>query len=210
MGKTLNSSIIIRSAQPKDVDEIVPLIYSSGPAAWDYVFTQGSNTPFDFLSTSFIKRGNTISYKNHFVAELNGEVVGAILSYRQPSFLLLNGGTALRILAVYGFSAPKVIARGLVTEGMIRPPKTGRLYLGHIAVSEKHRGKGIGKELIRFMAKTFPEFKTLSLDVSQKNETAIQLYKGLGFRTVDARSFGGPTGKVPDHFYMEVERSILK
>ncbi|RHX88194.1 GNAT family N-acetyltransferase [Leptospira stimsonii] len=206
----MNSSIFIRSAQPGDVDAIVPLIYSSGPAAWDYVFTQGSKTPFDFLSTSFIKSGNTISYKNHYVAELNGEVVGAIMSYRQPSFLLLNGGTALRIVSVYGFSAPKVMARGLITEGMIRPPKSGRLYLGHIAVSEKHRGKGIGKELIRFMAKEFPQFQILSLDVSQKNEAAIQLYKGLGFQTMEARSFSGPTGKVPDHFYMEVEKNILK
>ncbi|RHX92594.1 GNAT family N-acetyltransferase [Leptospira stimsonii] len=206
----MNSSIFIRSAQPGDVDAIVPLIYSSGPAAWDYVFTQGSKTPFDFLSTSFIKSGNTISYKNHYVAELNGEVVGAIMSYRQPSFLLLNGGTALRIVSVYGFSAPKVMARGLITEGMIRPPKSGRLHLGHIAVSEKHRGKGIGKELIRFMSKEFPQFQILSLDVSQKNEVAIRLYKGLGFQTMEARSFRGPTGKVPDHFYMEVEKSILK
>ncbi len=206
----MNSSIFIRSAQPGDVDAIVPLIYSSGPAAWDYVFTQGSKTPFDFLSTSFIKSGNTISYKNHYVAELNGEVVGAIMSYRQPSFLLLNGGTALRIVSVYGFSAPKVMARGLITEGMIRPPKSGRLYLGHIAVSEKHRGKGIGKELIRFMSKEFPQFQILSLDVSQKNEAAIRLYKGLGFQTMEGRSFSGPTGKVPDHFYMEVEKSILK
>lgn len=206
----MNPSIIIRPAEVKDVDTIVPLIYSSGPAAWDYVFTQGSKIPFDFLRTSFIKRGNTISYKNHYVAELNGEVVGSIMSYRQPSFLLLNGGTALRIVSVYGFSAPKVMARGLVTEGMIRPPKSGRLYLGHIAVSEKHRGKGIGKDLIRFMAKEFPRFKTLSLDVSQKNAAAIRLYKGLGFQTMEARNFSGPAGKVPDHFYMELERSILK
>ncbi|TGM53263.1 GNAT family N-acetyltransferase [Leptospira adleri] len=206
----MNPSIIIRPAEAKDVDTIVPLIYSSGPAAWDYVFTQGSKTPFDFLRTSFIKRGNTISYKNHYVAESDGEVVGSIMSYRQPSFLLLNGGTALRIVSVYGFAAPKVMARGLVTEGMIRPPKSGRLYLGHIAVSEKHRGKEIGKNLIRFMAKEFPRFQTLSLDVSQKNDAAIRLYNGLGFQTVETRGFSGPAGKVPDHFYMEVERSILK
>lgn len=209
MRHSLKTSIQIRPAEQKDVEAIVPLIYSSGPAAWDFVFTQNGKTPFDFLSTSFIKRGNTISYTNHFVAELNGEVVGSIMSYRQPSFLLLNGGTALRIVSVYGFSAPKVMGRGLTTEGMIKPPRPGRLYLGHIAVSEKHRGKGIGKELIRFMAQKFPELKILSLDVSQKNEAAISLYKGLGFQTIESRKFNGPSGKIPDHYYMEMEASSL-
>ncbi|MCG6169321.1 GNAT family N-acetyltransferase [Leptospira sp. FAT2] len=206
----MKPSLQIRPSEPQDVDVVVPLIYSSGPAAWDFVFTQNEKTPFDFLRSSFIKRGNTISYTNHFVAEHQGEIVGAILSYRQPSFLLLNGGTALRIISVYGFAAPKVMGRGLTTEGMIKPPKPGRLYLGHIAVSEKHRGKGIGKELIRFMANRFPNFKTLSLDVSQKNEAAIALYKGLGFRTIEARAFSGPPGKIPDHYYMEVEASSLR
>ncbi|TGL77095.1 GNAT family N-acetyltransferase [Leptospira yasudae] len=206
----MKPSLQIRPSELQDVDAVVPLIYSSGPAAWDFVFTQNDKTPFDFLRSSFIKRGNTISYTNHFVAEIQGEVVGAILSYRQPSFLLLNGGTALRIISVYGLSAPKVMGRGLTTEGMIKPPKPGRLYLGHIAVSEKHRGKGIGKELIRFVANCFPDFKTLSLDVSQKNEAAIALYKGLGFRTIEARAFSGPAGKIPDHYYMEVERTSLR
>ncbi|TGK33328.1 N-acetyltransferase [Leptospira gomenensis] len=205
----MNQEIKIRPAKPQDVAACVPLIHSSGPAAWDFVFSQGQKTPFDFLNTSFVKRGNTISYGNHFVAEIGGEVAGTILSYRRPSFLLLNGGTALRIVSVYGFSAPRVIARGLITEAMIQPPKSGRLYLGHIAVSEKRRGLGIGKKLIRFMKNQFPEYSVLSLDVSQKNEPAISLYKGLGFRVVEERNFTGPKGIVPDHYHMEVASDWL-
>ncbi|WP_394854581.1 GNAT family N-acetyltransferase [Leptospira ellisii] len=206
----MKPKIQIRPANPGDVAACVPLIHSSGPAAWDFVFTQGKKSPFDFLNTSFVKRGNTISYRNHFVAEIEGEVVGTVMSYRQPSFLLLNGGTALRIVSVYGISAPRVMARGLITEAMIKPPKSGRLYLGHIAVSEKRRGKGIGKELIRFMKDRFPRYSVLSLDVSQKNDPAIALYKGLGFGIVEERHFAGPEGVVPDHYYMEVSSDSLR
>ncbi|TGN19074.1 GNAT family N-acetyltransferase [Leptospira idonii] len=199
------TSIEIRPASPEDHEAAIPLIYSSGPAAWSYVFEEGKYSPFDFLASSFVRRGNTISYTNHYVATIGKEVVGTILAYHSSSFLLLNGGTAFRILSLYGAKSFSVIGRGLTMEKMIQAPKSGCLYLGHIAVSEKHRGKGIGKDLIRHVVNQFPKYGKVSLDVSQVNPNAIGLYQKLGFKTVEARSFQGIEGRVPNHYYMEAD-----
>ncbi|PJZ46361.1 GNAT family N-acetyltransferase [Leptospira brenneri] len=201
-----DSKLIIRNATPKDVDSIVPLIYSSGPKAWNFVFQEGKKTSFDFLNSSYIRRGNTVSYTNHYVAEIDGKVVGSILSYTQPSFLTLTVGTALRILSVYKWNAPKVMARGLKTETIIQPPKSGCLYLGHIAVSETERNKGIAKQLIEYMIGKYTKHKTISLDVSAENKPAISLYQKLGFEIKETRHPLGWEGTIPSHYYMEKKR----
>ncbi|MCW7491903.1 GNAT family N-acetyltransferase [Leptospira sp. 2 VSF19] len=198
-----NPNLTIRAAKPTDVETIVPLIYSSGPKAWTFVFAEGKKTPLNFLTLSYVKRGNTVSYTNHYVAELNGKVVGSILSYTQPSFLTLTAGTALRILSVYKWKAPKVMARGLKTETIIQPPKSGCLYLGHIAVSETERNKGIAKKMIEYMITNNKKHKTISLDVSAENKPAISLYQNLGFEIKETRHPLGWEGIIPSHYYME-------
>ncbi|XDD46863.1 GNAT family N-acetyltransferase [Leptospira sp. WS39.C2] len=197
--------VTIRSAKIEDLDQILPLIHSSGPIAWNFVFQEGNLTAFDFLRSSYGKRGNTISYTNHFVAEKDGKVVGSILQYTQPSFLFLTAGTAFRILSLYKWKATKVMARGLKTETVIQPPKPKCLYLGHIAVSESSRNQGIAKQLIEFMIQKNPKFKIISLDVSTENPSAIGLYQKLGFKIKETRSPNGWEGKIPSHYYMEKE-----
>lgn len=199
------ANVIIRKAMPEDSNDIVPLIHSSGPIAWNFVFQEGNRTAFDFLQSAYRKRGNTISYTNHFVAEKEGNVVGSILQYTQPSFLALTVGTAFQILLLYKWNAAKVMARGLKTETIIQPPKPNCLYLGHIAVLETHRNQGIAKQLIEFMIQRNPGYKTIALDVSIENPSAIALYQKLGFVIKETRDPIGWEGKIPSHHYMERE-----
>ncbi|TGK05250.1 GNAT family N-acetyltransferase [Leptospira langatensis] len=202
-----SSNIIIRPAKSEDAQAAVPLIYSSGPDAWSYVFQEGKLSPQDFLTRSFQGTKNTISYKNHFVAEKNGEIVGTIVVYTSDRFFFLNAGTAGNIFRIYGLRGIKVALRGLSMEGMIQPPKSGRLYLGHIAVPVHQRKQGIGEALMRHAVSAFPNYSKISLDVSQVNPGAIGLYNKLGFKIVESRKFAGPKGLVPDHHYMEADRS---
>src|SRR6185436_9550529 len=97
----MHQTISIRPAEAKDVEAAIPLIYSSGPDAWDYVFADGKYKSSDFIRYIFVKRGNSIGYKNHFVACDGNKVIGTILIYSLPSFHLLNAGTAFNILALY-------------------------------------------------------------------------------------------------------------
>ncbi|EQA46848.1 hypothetical protein LEP1GSC050_0766 [Leptospira broomii serovar Hurstbridge str. 5399] len=133
-----------------------PLIYSSGLAAcaaWDFVYKQGKIHPEQFLTKAFHGVRNTISHKNHFVVSVGEEIVGTIVVYFQPKFLLLTAGTALNIFREYKLDEVKVALRGLTIEGMIRPPKAERLYLGHIAVADKWRKKGNAASSIRHAVK---------------------------------------------------------
>ncbi|TGL59276.1 GNAT family N-acetyltransferase [Leptospira sarikeiensis] len=202
-----NSNISIRPARPEDAAATVPLIYSSGPAAWDYVFNEGKISSQDFLIKSFQGTKNSFSYKNHYLAEKQGEVVGSIVIFRSENFFFQNAATAGNIFKIYKLKAPKVAIRGLSMEGMIQPPKSGRLYLGHIAVSQKERRQGIAEKLMRHAISSFPVYDKISLDVSQENPNAFGLYKKLGFEIVEARNFTGPKGLVPNHYYMEADRS---
>ncbi|MDF3821604.1 GNAT family N-acetyltransferase [Leptospira sp. 96542] len=201
-----NQTITIRQATPSDNVATIPLIHSSGPKAWDFVFTAGSKTSFEFLNYAFTKRGNTISYTNHWVACIEGRVVGSILVYTQPSFSALTVGTALQILSLFKLKSPKVIARGLLVESMIQPPKYSSLYLGHIAVLESERNKGIAKLMMRYVMDLFPKYKTVSLDVSAENPGAIKVYQSLGFQIKTTRSVPKLVGILPDHHYMELNR----
>lgn len=205
-----NSDLQFRPARPEDALAAVPLIYSSGPASWDFVFQEGGISPHAFLERSFRGKRNTISHKNHFVAEIKGQVVGTIVIYTSSDFFFLNAGTAANIFRIYGWRAPKVALRGLRMEGMIQPPKSGRLYLGHIAVGVEWRKRGIGEALMVYAASQFPEYSKISLDVSQENPGAKSLYEKVGFRIVESRRFTGPKGKVPDHFYMEADASSVR
>jgi ribosomal protein S18 acetylase RimI-like enzyme len=214
MEKTSNSkpktTYQIRNAQATDVDAMVPLIHSSGPKAWDYVFDEGPIDSKHFLASAFTKHKNTISYSNHYVASIGDKVVGSILGYKQPSFLILTLGTFFRICSIYKFDFRKVVSRGLKVETMIQPPKFGCLYLAHIAVSENARKLGIAKAMIRHVINIEKSFDKISLDVSLENEPAIKLYESLGFKVIETRALKTNPAGIPDHHYMEVTRDSFK
>ncbi|WP_243393415.1 GNAT family N-acetyltransferase [Leptospira perolatii] len=193
----------IRDAIPGDYERAIPLIYSSGPYAFDYVFLENGKTAQDFLRFAFRKRGNTFSYSNHAVACSDELVIGTIVHFEQPEFSFLSLGTAIAIMQFYGWNSFKVLLRGILMESLIQPPRRNRLYLGHIAVDEKFRRRGIGSDLIRFCQDKFGNRKILALDVSAVNDSACSVYRKFGFKEIEKRDFKDRSAKIPSHFYME-------
>ena len=59
-------------------------------------------------------------------------------------------------------------------------------HLINIAVSESHRGQGIGKELLKFVIEYFKNklCEKIFLDVRVSNKNAIKLYENFGFEKV--------------------------
>ena len=56
----------------------MPLIYSSGPLAFDYVFDIGNpGGSQEFLRFAFLKGGGEFGWQTHRVAEFGGQVVAA-------------------------------------------------------------------------------------------------------------------------------------
>ena len=54
----------LQKSTPSEVDKAVPLIYSSGPDAFEYVFKNNHVDAKDFLKYAFVTSGGEFSYKN--------------------------------------------------------------------------------------------------------------------------------------------------
>src|SRR5271163_4963019 len=202
------AALTFRTASPEDVAHAVPLIYSSGPGAFDYVFDMGgARSAQEFLRFAYLKGGGELGLRNHRVAEIGGQVVAAGAAFdgrAVPGFTIAG---ALQILQFYGpIRAWGVMLRGLRTEAIIRPPRTEEYYLCHVGVREDLRGQGIGARFMRHLLQGLDaeQHRCATLDVAITNPRAQLLYERLGFVVQALRSskLRNRRGQVVDHYRM--------
>src|SRR3546814_385856 len=76
------TGLSFRPAVAADVDVAVPLIHSSGPAAFEYVFAvAGVGDALAFLRRAFVDGAGEFGWRNHVVGELDGVVVAVGAGY---------------------------------------------------------------------------------------------------------------------------------
>ncbi|WP_295872347.1 N-acetyltransferase [uncultured Zhongshania sp.] len=194
----------IRIAQSSDSIQAGPLIYSSGPVAFEYIFSRKHGPAIgDFLVAEFAHGATMFSHRHHHVYELEGDVVGSIASFDASS----HGGTFLaNARAIFRHYGLRGIVKGLIFElRLVKAPRKACLYLCHIAVREDCRGKGVAAQMINFMAAKARggHYRYLSLDVAEQNSNALRLYEQMGFKVrVRNKSYN----KILDnHLYMELD-----
>lgn len=197
--------LVFRPAVAADVDAAVPLIYSSGPAAFNYVF--GRDDAMAFLRRAFAASDGEFSHRTHVVVEDDGQVVAAGAAFDGRRMLAFTLAAARQILSHYGpVRAVGVIVRGLRTESVIRPPKARECYIAHLGVAPNLRGGGIGAQLVRhLLGRVDPALHDCAaLDVAATNPRAEALYARLGFRSEVLRKscLANEDGAVPDHWRM--------
>ncbi len=202
------SPVTFRRASADDVEAAIPLVLSSGPEAFNYVFGTPSRTPADFLRAAFPHGGGQFGFRNHVVGEIDGKLVAAGAGWTSATnlaFLLAAVGQFVPFFGALG-SLP-VVARGLRTETVVRPPAAGEFYIGHLGVAPDRRGQGIGEALIAHLLAIGAEtgLRRAVLDVSVENPRAQALYTRLGFRVTAERpsTLRREAGYVPSHRRME-------
>jgi len=202
------SSITFRPCVRQDVDQAIGLIYSSGPAAFNYVFSQaGVSQPLEFLRSAFLAGDSEFGFQQHIAIERNGVLVGVgAVRYacQQWGFTL---SAFKHIWGSYSFlSVFPVMLRGLRTEAVIPPPKPDVGLLYHLGIAESERGQGLGKLLVEHLLEQIKQqgVHTATLDVAASNPRAHALYKRLGFTDVLTREGGlkSKFGEVVDHTLM--------
>jgi ribosomal protein S18 acetylase RimI-like enzyme len=202
------AALTFRAAAAADVAAAVPLIYSSGPAAFDYVFeTGGTRRAQDFLRFAFLKGGGEFGWRVHRVAEFGGRVTAAGAAFDGGAVLRFTIANALQILQFFGpIRAWGVMVRGLRVEAIIRPPRAEEYYLCHVGVREELRGHGIGTRFMRNLLEGVAahRHRCAALDVAVTNPRARSLYEKLGFEIEALRtsSLQNRLGRVPDHYRM--------
>lgn len=199
--------MLIRHARPTDAEAAVPLMHSSGPEAFDYVFcARKAGEAHEFLDYAFKSGGGQFGCRNHLVACIGNKVVGIGACFGNESrFTFADGRLIFKFFGAR--HAAGVISRGLKTGTVMPPPLDWEWMIAHLAVSNEHQGAGIGRQLVRqFVQHGQREHKKAAvLDVSAENPRAQALYERLGFVVTgeQASILATDYGRVPNHRRMQ-------
>mgnify|MGYP003487662078 FL=1 len=118
------------------------------------------------------------SYRHALVAEVDGVVAGALISYPGEQYHQLRNNTFCEFPAF----------RELDLDAMPDEAGAGEFYLDTLAVLPKYRRCGIGRELMRtriaWAEQNHPELR-ITLLVDPENFKGQRLYSSLGFVVTD-------------------------
>jgi len=192
-------NVNIRQARPDDAQMVIPMIYSSGPHEFDYVFSAGDKLIDDYLLFAFPTPWGGQSHRVFTVATSNNEVVGVSAFYSGGDGLRLNLGNFWNILRFYGpRHLLQVVRRGLQMEAIIPPPSANAGFISQIGVKDEFRGHGIGTLLIQHLVERTQAMglQKCELDVAVSNPRAQGLYERLGFKVVKENPWPHPDSKI--------------
>jgi len=102
---------------------------------------------------------------------------------KQP--VALKKETCLRVLGRIKGTLVYRLAGPMLSKPKVKDSDEG--YLDYLTADPACRGKGIGTKLLRSAREFFP-YERFSFEVLSKNETAIKLYKKLGFEQVKIKN----------------------
>lgn len=167
--------ITIRPAEKEDselIATVVTLAINSN---------EGNSLTTIFLELAQME-DSQYSYKNTLVAEVNGEVAGAIVGYDGAKLHELRTPLLELIQQQRGESL-----------NIEEETSAGEFYLDSIAVLPPYRGLGVGEKLLTSMILKATEsgHTCIGLLVDEENPQAEKLYRKLGFQRKNPTTFLG-------------------
>ena len=183
----VSNTIIVRPATSADVKIGAGLIYMTKGRLADFLL--GADTPSkaeSVLAELFVKERNRYSYQFVDVAEMNGKIVGLLLSYSGREMQSLKFPMARQLFVIYGLPGLfRFVRRSLPLMG-VKEAKADEYYINALAVLPGFQGQGIGTQLLHRSenkARTL-DLSKCSLTVEIGNRQAISLYKHRGYKIV--------------------------
>ena len=167
--------MIIRGAKPEDAHVIARAVSMA-------LGGDESHPLFKVFEELAKREVAQYSYRNTFVAEQNGVVMGAVVGY---------DGALLQVLREPIFP---LIMEYLGEEMEIEDETgAGEFYVDSIAVFPEFRGLGVGRTLLQYMVENARSlgFSWVGLLVDAENPRAESLYHSLGFERVNPAVFLG-------------------
>ncbi len=183
------NEIIFREGRKEDSQRIAELDNIASGGTLDFLFSGlvPGMTPVQIVAHGLENDHYPHSYRSTIVAEHNGKIVGMSLSfpsqYHAVTEELRNFLPADRLDHFREFFSSRVAESW---------------YLDALGVDERYRNIGIGSELIRRTAQKAKKekFSVMSLIVFADNETAVRLYRKIGFE-IEKRVSLGPHPLLP-------------
>ena len=176
----MNYELNIRKAT-KDDAPIIATVVAMAIGEETAILYGGDNYMCVFEEIALLE-DSQYSYRNAFVAEVNGNAVGAVIAYDGAELHRLRKAT-LDVISKYTAKELQIVDETDASE----------FYLDSLAVLSEYRGRGIGAQLILAVKdRAFNEYgKNLGLLVDFENPDAERLYQSVGFERVDVKDFLG-------------------
>lgn len=196
----------IRPAEPRDGARAAELFYSTDPVVFDCLCGDGP-TARGVLESCFARPGTASSAEVVWVAELDGEVVGAMAAFplsesarrSRPFFRLLMRRTP-------PWSWPGQWRLRREAESAPTPPR-GSFYVDSLATVPAARRRGVATALLAEAERRAGELglARLGIDTGADNEAARAAYLHAGFRQT---AESAPTRSLPGYvgFVKELSR----
>lgn len=165
--------IIVRNAQLADAPFVAPLIVDAIEEIANRLTGEDEpKTILDSLEELFKRTDNRHSYKNTYIAEINGGVAG--------------------IMVVYGGDKAPVLDKNLETwlatkdaniQTIEIEAREDEFYIDTICTSPQYRGHGVGTTLLHYADNIAKEkgYQKVSLSVEKQKDRARHLYEKMGF-----------------------------
>jgi ribosomal protein S18 acetylase RimI-like enzyme len=180
---------LIRPAEPGDADVVARLLYETATGMYD-IYAGGSRRALRILRAAYRRPGNSASREIVWVAELEGEVAGAV-----AAFPVAEGDRrASRFLRVTLVRTPPwkwpATLRIFNTGAELTPvPPPESLYVDALATAPRFRRRGVASALLGETARLAGEagLRFVSLDTAATNSGAQALYERAGFTVTERR-----------------------
>jgi ribosomal protein S18 acetylase RimI-like enzyme len=175
----------IRQAAQDDAKTLASLIFSSAPTTLIATFEINSTlSVLNFLQSNLSTEHGQYGYANHWVAEIDNQIVGCVSAWHTGLLDSFHQATLSKLTGFYGITHTlSVVHASLALTDCIPKPKKHEWCIGHFAVNSQYQRKGIGSALLGFMQEQALDFKKseLCLDVESSNIQALNFYLGQGF-----------------------------
>ena len=175
----------IRQAKQEDAQTLGTLVFSSAPTALAATFNINHELcAISFLKTSLANADGQYGYANHWLAEIDKQVVGCICAWHSDLADSFHQATLTKLRDFYGLAHTLVVVKtSLALQDCIPKPEQHEWCIGHFAVSQQYQRQGVGTALLELMYKQALNAGklALSLDVESSNKQAIDFYLKQGF-----------------------------
>lgn len=178
--------IFIRSALKSDFKDFYNLVYFASGHVLDSIFIGRTK---EILSSLYKNEKNIYSYKHTVFIEVNDKIAGLLVGYDFKEASSESISTFFNILHTLKDNKFSVIMNLLKAYRKIGKVLPNEYYVSNVAIYPEFRGSGLGTKLMLNAEQTASKrkMKYISLDVEADNETAVNLYKKLGYKITEEK-----------------------
>lgn len=172
----------IRPAESDEVEAVTALLYETAGGLYD-LFAGGRARAARVLRAAYAREGTSASRDVILVAELDGQIAGAMAAFPVPE----GDERARRFLRMTLRRTPpwhwRRTLRVFRLGGQLTPPAPAdALYVDALATDSRFRRQGVASALLAAAAQQARErgLRAVALDTAERNRPAQALYESVG------------------------------